>query len=207
MIIDLTHIIHPNMPVYPGTEQPVFHKGTSIEEDGFLEKKVSFFSHTGTHMDAPAHIIKKGNTLDNLEINHFCGEALCIDVKEEYVEKELLEKYEKDLKDVDFIILRSGWSKFWGEEKYFNDFPTLSKKAAFYLREFNLKGIGLDMISIDKIENESLPIHHIILSNNMVIIENLTNLENLPKRFKFYALPLKLQDADGAPIRAIGEIK
>ena len=80
LTVDLTHIIHPDMPVYPGTEQPVFEAGTSLEIEGFLEKKISFFSHTGTHMDAPAHIIKnakKQNTTviiathDNLEKHLF----------------------------------------------------------------------------------------------------------------------------------------
>lgn len=81
LTVDLTHIIHPDMPVYPGTEQPVFEAGTSLEVEGFLEKKISFFSHTGTHMDAPAHIIKNAKKLDELDISYFCGKALCLELK------------------------------------------------------------------------------------------------------------------------------
>ena len=62
--IDLTHSIHEHMPVYPGTEQPRIITGCSIEKDGFLEKKLTFYSHTGTHMDAPAHMLKDGKCLE-----------------------------------------------------------------------------------------------------------------------------------------------
>jgi len=75
-IIDLTHSISPNMPVYPGTEPPVFITGCSIDDISFLEKKITLYSHTGTHMDAPAHLIKGSKTLDLLPIEHFYGKAI-----------------------------------------------------------------------------------------------------------------------------------
>jgi kynurenine formamidase len=78
-LVDLTHPITPNMPVYPGTQPPVFITGCSIDETGFLEKQITLYSHTGTHIDAPAHLIKDHNTLDMLEIEHFYGPALMLD--------------------------------------------------------------------------------------------------------------------------------
>ena len=74
-IIDLTHSISPRMPVYPGTEPPIFIQGCSIDEIGFLEKKITLYSHTGTHIDAPAHLIKGSKTLDQLPVEHFQGRA------------------------------------------------------------------------------------------------------------------------------------
>ena len=70
-ISDLTYPITQDMPVYPGTEQPLIVTGCSIEETGFLEKKITMYSHTGTHVDAPAHLLKEGKTLDMLPLNHF----------------------------------------------------------------------------------------------------------------------------------------
>lgn len=67
-LIDLTHPIASNMPVYPGTEPPVLITGCTIDESGFLEKKITLYSHTGTHVDAPAHLIKGAKTLDRLPI-------------------------------------------------------------------------------------------------------------------------------------------
>lgn len=78
IIVDLSHTVSPNMPVYPGTEQPIFITGCSIEESGFLEKKITMYSHTGTHIDAPAHFIKDANTLNSLPIEHFYGSALML---------------------------------------------------------------------------------------------------------------------------------
>ena len=200
--IDLTHVIYPDMPVYPGTEQPIFEAGTSLEVEGFLEKKISFYSHTGTHMDAPAHIIKGAKKLDELEISTFCGKAICLHVKQQ-ITQEFLKQHEEKFQNVEFVLFASGWDKYWGKAQYFEDFPTLTLEAAEYLCSFNLKGIGLDMISIDKVEDEALPVHQLILGNNMVIIENLKGLSNLPKYFDFYALPLHVKDADGAPVRAM----
>ncbi len=78
--IDLTHVVKPGMTVFPGTEPPVFEVGSSIETDGFEEKKITMFSHTGTHMDAPAHIISGARRLDEFPIEKFAGKACVVDV-------------------------------------------------------------------------------------------------------------------------------
>ena len=80
-VIDLTHPITPDMPVYPGTEKPVFTPANSYEKDGFKETKISMFTHTGTHMDPPAHLYAGRTTLDQFPIDQFIGRALVIDVR------------------------------------------------------------------------------------------------------------------------------
>ena len=82
-IVDLSYTVSPDMPVYPGTEQPVFIDACSIEETGFREKKITMYSHTGTHIDAPSHLIKDANTLDFLGIEHFYGSALMLDFEKD----------------------------------------------------------------------------------------------------------------------------
>jgi kynurenine formamidase len=77
-VIDLSHPVSPGMPVYPGTEPPVFVTGTSIAQAGFLEKKITLFSHTGTHVDAPAHLIEGAMTLDELPVDQFIGKAIVL---------------------------------------------------------------------------------------------------------------------------------
>ena len=81
-IIDLSHPISPGMPVYPGTEPPVFVTGASIAKAGFLEKKITLFSHTGTHVDAPAHLIEGASTLDQLPVEQFIGKALVLGLED-----------------------------------------------------------------------------------------------------------------------------
>ena len=78
-VIDLTHTIKENMPVYPGTGTPKLEPANTYEENGFQETLVSFYSHTGTHMDPPAHLFAGRTTLDAFPASQFLGRALVID--------------------------------------------------------------------------------------------------------------------------------
>jgi len=209
-IIDLTQTISSTMPVYPGTEPPVITEANTIEKDGFAEKLISFFSHTGTHIDAPGHILKGKKTLDQFSVDKFIGKGLVIDLSENktnIIEKCYLEEFSKEIEASDFILFYTGWDKKWGNIDYFNDFPTLSKDSTEWLSIFKIKGIGFDCISADPIDAPILINHNILLNKNIVIIENLCNLNLLiGYRFLFSCLPLKLENSDGSPIRAIGII-
>lgn len=194
------------MPVYPGTEQPVIITGCSIDEVGFLEKKITFFSHTGTHIDAPAHLIKGHSTLDMLPVDHFYGPALMLNFDNftPSIGLKELEPYQDRIKQIDFLLLCTGWSRYWGSEKYFIDYPVLSLDAASWLSGFGLKGFGIDTISADIAETQDYPVHKALLQKNIIIIENLTNLEDLRgKQFNFSCFPLSFEDADGSPVRAV----
>ena len=195
------------MPVFPGAQQPVFEQTNGLETDGFIETKISLFSHTGTHIDAPGHILEEGITLDKYDINCFLGNAIILNFSAKNncnIELNELKIYEDKIKDVDFIILRTGWDKYWESPNYFMGYPTLSEKAARWLTNFNLKGICVDAISLDDINSSKFPIHHIFLENHMMIIENLTNLIAVNfEPFVFSCLPLKIKNIDGFPIRAV----
>lgn len=206
-LFDLTHPISPGMPVYPGTEPPVFITGCSIDEIGFLEKKITLYSHTGTHIDAPAHLLKGHNTLDMLAIEHFYGPAFLLnfaDFTAKSIEIKELEPYREKIQAAEFLLLYTGWSRYWGSEKYFADYPVLSLEAAHWLSSFNLKGFGLDTISADTVDSQEYPVHKALLQKNIIIIENLANMVELPCRdFDFSCFPLSFADADGSPVRAV----
>src|SRR5690242_335805 len=124
-VTDLTHIIHSDMPVFPGTEQPIFEKANTLERDGFQEAKITMYSHTGTHIDAPAHMLSDGTYLDNLDVEHFIGNAIIVDFsneKTELINISSLKVYEEKIKNAEFVIIKTGWSKYWGHEKYYEDF-------------------------------------------------------------------------------------
>jgi kynurenine formamidase len=205
-IYDLSHIICNDMPIYPGTEKPEILNAMTIEKNGFAEKKLSFYSHVGTHIDAPGHMIEAGDTLDQFKADKFFGRACRIDVPQDSkkIELPLLKKNKELLEKTDFVLFNTGWNSHWNSEKYFKDFPTLSADAAEYLCSFPFKGIGFDTISADCCNSHNLPIHKIILSHKKIIIENLTNLSSVPQNsFHFSCLPLKIANADGCPVRAV----
>jgi arylformamidase len=205
-VIDLTHFISSKMPVYPDTETPEIVDSNTIEKNGFAEKLISMSSHTGTHIDAPAHMIKNSNTLDKFDINQFIGEGKVVDISR--IKKKIIEivDIKADLKKIDtkdFILFYTGWSRYWGRDEYFRDYPILSEELVKYLTGYKLKGIGFDIISIDPVGAVHFTNHMIVFRKNILIIENLKNLETLiGKKFTFFCLPLKIGNSDGSPVRA-----
>lgn len=214
-VYDLTYTIQEDMAVYPGTEKPIIHVANTIEKDGFEEKKLTMYSHTGTHMDAPAHMELGGKHLEEFDSSEFVGKAAVIRIKKEcgkITEEEVIDyfnnhKFIKDFKEIEFVVLHTGWGVYWGSEEYFGDFPTLSLDAVKWIKKkFKyLKGIGVDAISVDSMGSNNFENHHELLKDDIVIIENIANLNNIEEKiFTFMCLPLKFENSDGAPVRAIG---
>jgi kynurenine formamidase len=113
-------------------------------------------------------------------------------------------KFEDSIKNAEFIIFNSGWSKKWNTPAYFDHFPVLSQESAKWLTQFKVKGVGFDAISVDHIKSQTVPVHITLLSKEILIIENLTNLVALKSNpFIFQCLPIKCDKIDGSPIRAI----
>lgn len=208
-VIDLTHFISPDMPVYPGTEGPKFETANTYEKDGFKETLMTMFSHTGTHMDSPAHLFKENTTLEQFPVTQFVGTALVIDCS--YLEEGQcitmndINKHKQYADAAEFILFYTGWERYWGTEKYFGEYPCIDTEVAEYLVNSHKKGIGLDTIGLDPVADTNLTLHKIVLeSGEFVVIENLMNLKIVGNGiFTLCALPLKHVKADGSPIRAI----
>ncbi len=196
------------MPVFPGTKPPVIIDGCTIEKNGFAEKTITMFTHTGTHMDAPAHVLEGKKTLDKFPVSHFFGQAYLLDcsTKRRQISLEDVQIISPFIDQIDYLIIYTGWTKYWGSSLYFEDFPVLSEEAAQFLADSNLKGVGLDAISVDPVDATLLPIHRILFEKEMVIIENLKINEQLPQTFTFSCLPLKIDNTDGSPVRAVAII-
>ena len=213
MIIDLTHTISPETYVYPGTPAPSFSPTRTITRDNARETLLQVGSHTGTHMDAPRHIIPDGFGLDKLPVSQFCGRAAVIDVSHlgcgGVITADFLREQNSYLRTADYALFYTGWEKKWDTPAFLDDpFPVLDAEAAQYLVSCGLKGIGTDAISIDPLAGKEFPAHHVILGGGLVIVENLC-LKKIVGRtdVMFFALPVKFEGADGAPVRAIAEFR
>lgn len=208
-VIDLTHVIENAMPVYPGTEPPSIETANTYEKDGFKETKISMFTHTGTHMDPPAHIFKGRTTLDAFPPDQFIGKALVIDCTSlhegELITMERLLPYGEKVKEADFLLFYLGWDDRWGTEAYFGDYPCIDDAVLNLILEGTYKGIGFDVISVDPISDVNLTRHKKLFeSKDIVNIENLCNLGQCGSDlFWFSCFPLKIADCDGSPIRAV----
>ena len=212
-IIDLTHDITENMPVYPNTERPRLKTTNTYEVDGFRETLLTLGSHTGTHIDAPAHIINGKPTLDEFDASQFVGKALVIDccsLKEgEIITADHILKYAEKLNQAEFLLFNLGWDKRWGSNEYFGDFPCLSSEAIDVIVNGNYKGIGFDVIGLDPVHYDQLRRHkQLFAAKEIINIENLCHLDECgDKLFQFACLPLHFKDADGAPARAIAWVE
>jgi arylformamidase len=205
-LIDLTHPIDNMIPVFPGEPGPKISNIAEHKTHGYRVKWLEMGSHTGTHMDAPAHLIPDGKTLDQFSVSHFTGIATVIPIPPltSFIEIPFLTRFQEKIRESGFVLFATGWSKFWGADKYFRDFPVLTADAARWLAGHPLKGIGMDTISADPVNSVSLQIHHIILNAGILIIENLL----FPQGFHadkavFHCFPLRIADADGSPVRAV----
>lgn len=209
-IIDLSHTINNSITVFSNSERPDIQVSNTHEKDGYAQKRITLYSHNSTHVDAPFHIIPGAPTLDELPITSYYGKAVLADCRNNGRKIEIndLIKYQFALESADFLILYTGWYRKWKSPEYKFGFPVLSVEAAEWLMDFRLKGIGLDVISIDETESTELPVHNIVLKKGLIIIENLTNLEELAgKNFIFSCLPLKIEEADGSPVRAVAIVQ
>lgn len=206
-VIDLTHTIRESMPVYPGTEPPRLEVANTYEKDFFKETKMTMFTHTGTHMDPPAHIFPGRTTLDQFPADQFIGKALVIDCRElkegDAITMTHLTRYGEKLDQADFLLFNLGWDRYWGTEAYFGNFPCIDMEVLDCILASNYKGIGVDTISIDPMN--SLTRHRkLFREKDIVVVENLKDLHKCGiDLFRFSAFPLKLSDCDGSPVRAV----
>lgn len=206
-VIDLSHLINQSISVYPGTAPPVLEYTSTIAGDGFTEMKLILNSHSATHIDAPAHMIAGGKTLDHFPPDQFIGRGFVVDcrsVEGREIPATLLHHLADDLAKADFILFCTGWSKKWGTAAYLEDYPVLSPEAMEWIIQFPIKGVGFDTISPDPIDSAQYPAHLSILGRELLIIENLANIDLLAGRaFHLFCLPIRTENADAAPARVL----
>ena len=181
-------------------------------------------SHTGTHIDAPYHFLKDGQRIDEIPVQRFIGNGILIDVsgksERELIDSTDLKSFASEIKKADFVILNTGWDQYFGTPKYFLH-PYLSADGAMLLIEMGVSLVGIDAPNVDPTyhaskdsdpavkdlpdeESYGYPVHDLLLSNNVLIVENLCNLDKIKAVKGIYSfLPLKLKDSDGSPIRAV----
>ena len=208
-VIDLTHTITENMPLFPGTEPPKLITVNDYEANGFRETLLQITTHTGTHIDPPAHVYSGKFTLDALPPEQFIGRALVINCRSlqegETITLQNITRYGEKAAKADFLLFNLGWDRFWGTPAYFGNYPCLNDDALDYILNGSYKGIGFDVMGIDPINDETLRLHKKMFADKQIVnIENLKNLHLCgDELFWFSCFPLKLPNADGSPIRAV----
>lgn len=205
MIYDVTVPISNAMPVWPGDPPVQLTPKSQVSRDKTHTVRLTSIemgSHTGTHMDAPFHMIEGGKRLSDFAIDVFAGPATVLELPSvRSVGRAELEKLK--WRNVERVLLKTENSRHWRDDKFFQEFVYLEPDGAQYLVERGARLVGIDYLSIDKFGSESHPSHFVLLQKDIVIVEGL-NLNAVPQGdYAMFALPLNLQDSDGAPARVI----
>lgn len=206
-IVDLSHALTAETPVYPGDPVPKFSVATTIENEGYNLFNVILGSQTGSHVDAPYHFSNQGATIDKMDLRCFMGRGLIIGVtqknrKEEITLEEVV-RFEKQIEKADIVLFKTNWYKKAGTEEFY-DHPFLSTEAGEYLLSKGIKTAGIDAINLDNTGGTQFPIHEMFAKAGGIIAENLANLDSVDFDSPFILfLPLKLVGCDGSPVRAV----
>lgn len=207
--IDLTQTIVNGMPIYVGDAVPKVAKYKTLAKDGVNLSLITLGSHTGTHVDAPAHFVKGGLPLDRLSVESFVGEAAVVDFSMKPggsgITAADLRSKAGAVRPGDIALLYTGFSRRWKDPRARRKFTYLAEDGARWLVRRKVKAVGIDYLSVEKFGAKSAVTHITLLSHGIPIIESLNSRlsELVGTRVLFVCLPIKVGGCDGAPSRAV----
>ena len=232
-IIDLTYSFN-EQTIYWPTAKSFQHEKVAWGKTagGYFYSSANYCAseHGGTHLDAPIHFSEKGWTSDQIPIDRFIGSAFVIDISAQCASNP---DYTLNVQDIiawekkhgkiptnSIVLLRTGWGKFWPDKKkYLGDdrpgetsnlhFPSFSKESAeFLVQQRKVKGVGIDTASIDPGTSKDFIAHQIFTGANVYGLENVAHLEEVPEKgATLIAMPMKIENGTGGPVRIIAVLK
>ena len=209
MIYDVTVPISNSMPVWPGDPPVQLQRKSHQSRDKGRTvhlTAIAMGSHTGTHMDAPFHMIEAGKKLNDFSLDILVGRAKVLEIpRVRAIGRAELEKsnWAGSAGSVERVLFKTDNSDHWRDGQFYKEFVYLQPDGAEFLVERGVRLVGIDYLSIDKFESDSYPTHSVLLAKEILILEGL-NLNGIsPGEYMMYALPLNLEGGDGAPARVI----
>jgi len=222
-IIDLTHPIHPNIPIWPGDPATEFETVSQIEKNGYFLRKFSMGEHSGTHINAPNSFYTEGASIDTYSPQSLVCPAIAIDIRDQSLANpdysltidDILnwERQHKLIEPGNLVLLYTGWQAKWDDEQaFFNrddrgicHFPGFGTAATqFLLEERSIAGIGTDTHGVDPGRDQSFAVNKLILEKQRIVLENLANLDLLPAADFTLAIGImRLLGGSGSPVSVL----
>jgi kynurenine formamidase len=202
-IIDLSHVIEDEMPVYPGDIRTNLFQTKYLSVNKHNNHRVEICMHSGTHIDGPMHLTEDNTYISDIPLDSFIGRGCVLDVRNEDTIC-MKPQYENIVEEGSMVLLYTGFDKNYGSLDYYHKHPVVDAELCRFLLSRNIKILGMDTPSPDRYPFE---IHKMLFRGGAFIIENLTNLDKLlnEERFEVIALPLKLK-ADSSILRVVARI-
>lgn len=212
---DLSQPFDLETPVYHIYCRPMFGTYHSIKEHTFFDQMTSFYTHSGTHIDAPGHFSQGGYSLDEIPLDRLMGPGVVLGISKEELGEITADDLERAASRVgfrrgDIVIINTGWHKNWKSPRYATRFPGAVTSAGKWFVENDVSMVGVDWICIDHpsqtdMGDSSWIVHRTVLSANIPVIENIGGQidQVTDRRIYVIALPVKVTGGDGFPIRVV----
>jgi kynurenine formamidase len=205
-------IVDLSLPLLDGMRGVTLEPNTSIADRGYNTTNAHLYSHAGTHMDAPRHFLEQGYPIDQIPLDKCAGPAWVIDLTDKppnsLITVEDVAPHESKIEKEGRLLLRTDWDRHVDQPDYRSHMPRISVDLARWLvgKEIVLLGVQTPAVASVRPENrdELIEVHQILLQAKIVIVESLANLDQIRQETVYFvALPLKIVDCDGSPVRAI----
>lgn len=201
--IDLSQSIIHDMPVHPYDDKVSLYQDKFLDRDKYVNFRLEIGMHSGTHIDTQMHLTDRETFINEIPLDRFAGRGVLLDVRNESVVK-VKDEYYDIVHEDDIVLIYTGHSDKFGTKGYYADQPIIDKALANFFVQRKIKMLGMDLPSPD---SYPFDIHKILFSNDILIIENLTNLSQLinEREFEVMAFPLKIR-AEASMARVVAVI-
>jgi len=201
-IIDISTPLDQATPSYDG--DPVFTRTIlariAADGSGYNLSSLAMSAHSGTHIDAPAHFIANGRTIDQISAERWVSPAVVIDLPAEG-NIAVAQLRGHDIRSGDAVLLRANAERAGDADA--DDFSSLTQEAADFLAAKNINFVGIDALSIEPYHDPDFPVHKKLLGSDILIVEGLRLAHVPPGRYTVIAAPLHISGGDGAPARVL----
>lgn len=208
--VPVTRIFDVSVPVvnggvvYPGNPEIRIEPHSELSRGASSNlSRLSFGSHTGTHVDAPRHFFEAGSTIDRLPLNALIGPALVIRMADDVMSVTAAHLQQHNLSGVERLLIRTRNSAFVTGREFHPDYTFIAPDAAEHIAAHGVNLLGVDYYSVEQFHSGHHRTHRTLLERGIVIVEGLDLSDIEPGAYAFCCLPLRLEGLDGAPARAV----
>ncbi len=205
-IIDISIPLSRKTPVWEGDKGISIHRVALIENGcDFNVSRIELGVHAGTHIDAPFHVFKNGNTVDQIPLDTLIGNVQVVEIPDgiSVIDKNCLMNL--NFQDgIDRILFKTSNSIYWETDPFSfkKEYVAINSEGAKYITDMDLRLVGMDYFSVSSYDDLKQP-HLTLLDRGIVLLENIDLRNVVPEIYKLICLPLKIIDTDGAPVRAV----
>jgi len=190
--------------VYPGNPEIRVEPASELSKGASSNlSRLSFGSHTATHVDAPKHFFDAGGTVDRLPLDALIGPARVLTFGPDVMSVTAAHLKKHSLDGVERVLVATRNSGFITEKEFHPDYTFIAPDAAELLASKGVKLVGVDYLSIEQFHSGHHKTHRTLLERGIVIVEGLDFSDVPAGDYTLYCLPLRIEGIDGAPARAI----